>query len=417
MSQPTPTMNFALIGSARQRPSEDPIFAIHGEALQRAAAGETIIDASLGTLMDEDGGLSVMPSVVDAIHGVDPAHGSAYAPISGEKAFNDGVIQNVFGPAGLVDQAGCVATAGGTGAVYHAINNFLDRGECLLTTDYHWGPYTTIADQGGRGVKTFRMFNDQHHFNLVALEESLESLAKTQDRILLILNFPCHNPTGYSLGEEEWEGVVRILKEVDSGTPIALLLDLAYFRYGAPGTDAWVRHIGDLTDHMPVLAAWSASKTFAQYGSRTGALAVAMADPVERNRIVNALSYTGRGTWSNCNHLVQLASIELLRDPIMSKRVEQDRDALLDMLGERVEIFNREASKAGLRYPRYEGGFFVIVFTADPTETVRRCNAEGLYLVPIKGAVRIALCATPKNVVKPMVEILGRAVAGLQGDN
>ncbi|MBL4771356.1 MAG: aminotransferase class I/II-fold pyridoxal phosphate-dependent enzyme [Planctomycetes bacterium] len=417
MSHPTETMSHALIGSARQRPSEDPIFAIHGEAVSRAAAGETIIDASLGTLMDEDGGLSVMPSVVDAMHAVDPARAAAYAPISGEKAFNDAVIQDVFGPAGLADQAACVATAGGTGAVYHAINNFLDRGECLLTTDYHWGPYGTIADQGGRGVKTFRMFNDERRFDLEALKESLESLAKTQKRILLILNFPCHNPTGYSLGEEEWKGVVRILKEVDRATPIALLLDLAYARYGAPGTDAWVHHIADLTEHMPVLAAWSASKTFAQYGARTGALAVAMADAVERKRIENALSYTGRGTWSNCNHLVMLAAIDLLVDPVMRKRVEADRGALLDMLSERVEIFNREAVKAKLSYPRYEGGFFVIVFTTDPEETVRRCNAEGLYVVPIKGAVRIALCATPKNVVKPMVEILGRAVAGLQEAN
>ncbi|MDF1837223.1 MAG: aminotransferase class I/II-fold pyridoxal phosphate-dependent enzyme [Planctomycetota bacterium] len=417
MSQPTDTLSHALIGSARQRPSEDPIFAIHGEAVRRAAAGETIIDASLGTLMDEDGGLSVMPSVTEAIGSVDPARAAAYAPISGEQTFNDAVVQDVFGPAGLADQAGCVATAGGTGAVHHAIVNFLDRGERLLTTDYHWGPYGTIADQSGRGVETFPMFDDKNGFNLEGLKRSLEELAKKQSRILLILNFPCHNPTGYSLGEAEWKGVVRILKEVDRATPMALLLDLAYSRYGAPGTDAWVHHIGDLTDHMPVLAAWSASKTFAQYGARTGALAVAMSDPVERRRIENALSYTGRGVWSNCNHLVMLAAMNLLTDPVLRKRVDADRRALLDMLGERVEIFNREAAKANLKYPRYEGGFFVIVFTSDPQETIRRCNAEGLFLVPIKGAVRIALCATPKNVVQSMVEILSRGVAGLQGDH
>lgn len=417
MSHPTETMNHALIGSARHRPSEDPIFAIHGEALRRAAAGENIIDASLGTLMDEDGGLSVMPSVVEAMHAVDPAQAAAYAPISGEAGFNDAVIQDVFGPAGLADQASCVGTAGGTGAVHHAVVNFLDRGESLLTTDYHWGPYGTIADQSGRGVQTFRMFNEERQFDWVALKESLEALAKTQSRILLILNFPCHNPTGYSLGEEEWKGVVRILKEFDRSTPIALLLDLAYASYGAPGTDAWVHHIAELTEYMPVLAAWSASKTFAQYGARTGALAVALADREERLRIANALSYTGRGVWSNCNHLVMLAAMNLLTDPILRKRVDADRGALLQMLGERVEIFNREAVKAQLNYPRYEGGFFVIVFTTDPQETVRRCNAEGLFVVPIKGAIRIALCATPKNVVKPMVEILGRAVAGLQEAN
>ncbi|MCA9000759.1 MAG: aminotransferase class I/II-fold pyridoxal phosphate-dependent enzyme, partial [Planctomycetes bacterium] len=410
------TMRHALIGAARQRPSEDPIFAIHGEALRRAAAGEDVIDASLGTLMDEDGKLSVMPTVIETLRKVDPTRAAAYAPISGEKCFNDAVIADVFGPAGLVDQASCVATAGGTGAVHHAVVNFLDLGEKLLTTDFHWGPYGTIADQSGRGVKTFPMFDENHGFNLPALKSALEELAKTQSRILLILNFPCHNPTGYSLSDAEWRGVVDILKEVDQGIPVALLLDMAYARYGAPGTDAWVKYVGELTDRMPVMAAWSASKTFAQYGARTGGLAVALADGEERKRIEAALSYTGRGTWSNCNHSMMLAAADLLTDPKLRERVEADRAALLDMLGERVEIFNEEAKAAGIQYPRYEGGFFVIVFSSDPKETARRCNAEGLFVVPINGAVRIALCATPKPVVKRMVEILARGVAGLQGD-
>ena len=411
------TSSHALIDSARNRPAQDPIFAIHGEAVRRAALGQEVIDASLGTLMDESGRLAVMPSVVQALQNVDPARAAAYAPIAGEADFNAAVIQDVFGPTGLADVSQCVATAGGTGAVHHTILNMLDRGESLLTTDYHWAPYRTIADQAGRGVRTFRMFDAERRFDLESFERGLHETAAAQKRLLVILNFPCHNPTGYSLNEAEWEGVIRVLRGLDRQRPVAVLLDLAYAKYGAPGTDAWTRYVGELAGDMPVLAAWSASKAFAQYGARIGGLAVAMRDAEERGRIAAAFSYSCRATWSNCNHLGMLAVTELLTDPTLRQGVEQDRAQLIDMLGHRVETFNAEASQLGLQYPRYEGGFFVTLFTADPQESARRCQEENLFVVPIQGAIRVALCATPQSQVPRMVGILGRAVAGLQGDS
>ncbi|MEZ6021803.1 MAG: aminotransferase class I/II-fold pyridoxal phosphate-dependent enzyme, partial [Planctomycetota bacterium] len=346
---------------------------------------------------------------------VEPGKAAAYAPIAGEVQFNRAVVEDVFGPAGLADQALSVATAGGTGAVHHAVVNLLDRGESLLTTDYHWGPYGTIADQAGRGVRTFRMFNAERRFDLEAFERGLEETAAVQERVLLVLNFPCHNPTGYSLDDGEWSEVVRILRGFDKGKPVSLLLDLAYSKYGAPGTDAWVHHVGELAAHMPVLAAWSASKSFAQYGARIGGLAVAYADAEERQRIGNAFAYTCRGTWSNCNHLGMLAITRLLTEPALRAEADRDREALIAMLTERVEIFNREAEAAGLAYPRYEGGFFVTVFTSDPGETARRCQADGVFVVPIRGAVRVALCATPKDKVARLVASLAKGVQGLAG--
>ena len=411
---PGQTAPSSLIPSSQGRPAQDPIFAIHGEAKARAAQGEDVIDASLGTLMDEDGGLSVMPSVVKAFAAVDPASAAAYAPIAGEADFNRAVALDVFAASGLGEQSRAVATAGGTGAVHHSVLNFLDRGESLLTTDYHWAPYSTICDHAERGVETFRMFNGDRRFDLEALERGLGELAKRQERILLVLNFPCHNPTGYSLDDGEWREVVRILKRADRSVPITLLLDLAYAKYGSPGTDAWTRYVPELVGQMPVLAAWSASKSFAQYGSRVGGVAVAMGDESERTRIFSALSYSCRATWSNCNHLGMLAVTHLLTDPVAMAEVERDRARLTAMLEQRVEVFNREAAALGLQYPRYEGGFFVTVFTADPEESARRCREEGLFVVPIRGAVRIALCATPKDKVARLTQILGRGVAGLQ---
>jgi aromatic-amino-acid transaminase len=75
-------------------------------------------------------------------------------------------------------------------------------------------------------------------------------------------------------------------------------------------------------------------------------------------------------------------------------------------LRERVEAFNREAARAGLRHPRYEGGFFVSVFTEDAELAAKSMRERGVYVVPMKGAVRIALCSTPAADVPRLVQAL-----------
>ena len=56
-----------LIPEAATREGNDPIFALHGEAVRRAAAGESILNSTLGALMNDDGSLAVMPAAAEAL--------------------------------------------------------------------------------------------------------------------------------------------------------------------------------------------------------------------------------------------------------------------------------------------------------------------------------------------------------------
>ena len=90
--------------------------------------------------------------------------------------------------------------------------------------------------------------------------------------------------------------------------------------------------------------------------------------------------------------------------------MDAERSGLIELLGERVAVFNREASRAQLRYPRYEGGFFVAVFTEDPKATAAAAAEEGVFVVPLAGAVRVALCSTSVADVPRLVAVLARAI-------
>ena len=60
------SMNY-LVPSRQDRPADDPIFALNAEASRRRNAGETIVNATLGTLMQDDGRLLVMETVARAL--------------------------------------------------------------------------------------------------------------------------------------------------------------------------------------------------------------------------------------------------------------------------------------------------------------------------------------------------------------
>ena len=166
-----------------------------------------------------------------------------------------------------------------------------------------------------------------------------------------------------------------------------------------------------LADGALVLVAWSASKAFTHYGLRVGALVALSADATERAEIGAALTYACRGTWSNCNRGGMAAVTRLLTDPVLRPAVDGERAGLVSLLNERVAAFNDAAHAVGLRYPRYDGGFFTTVFAEDAYGAAERMRRDGVYCVPIAGALRLGLCSVARGDVARLVEAVARATA------
>jgi aromatic-amino-acid transaminase len=408
LQSPFPT---TLIPSAASRPGDDPIFSLNAEANRRAQAGESILNATLGALMEDDGKLALLPSVAEAISRVPAAKAAAYAPIAGPPAFLKAVVRDTFGDSPLGEQAIAVATPGATGAILHAITSFLEPGQSLLTTSYFWSPYQIIASHMRRGVELFDMFDEAGRFDTRAFEKGLAASIARQGRALVVFNFPCHNPTGYSLDEAEWSEVSAIVTRHAERAPVTFLIDFAYAHFGAPGSEKWIHHAEAMSGAAQVLVAWTASKAYAQYGARVGALIAPNADEAARTDLRNALSFACRGTWSNCNHLGMLAVTELLENEELRAASRDERARLVQLLDERVAAFNSAASQRSFVYPRYEGGFFVTVFTPHAERVAAHMREAGVYVVPINGAVRIALCSTPRAAIPRLVDAL---TAGLE---
>jgi aromatic-amino-acid transaminase len=395
------------------RPGQDPIFALHQEASQRILRGESIINATIGVLLDDHGKLAILPSAARAIKEVKDEDWSSYAPISGTPEFLEAVMDDFLaGHPAMRAAAVAVATPGGTGALRHAISTFLEPEQALLTTSFYWGPYAILAEEHQRRVQTFEMFDPSNYgnqLNLEALDRALGELLASQGRALVVINDPCQNPTGYSMNERDWRTVAESIGRHAERGPVTVLLDSAYAAYAPRGEQIALAALEALLGRALVLVAWSASKTFTYYGMRVGALIALLPDADERRRVQSALGFASRGSWSNCNHGGMSAVTQLLRDPTLAAQIRRERSELVTLLGERVATFNELARARGLRYPRYDGGFFVTVFVDDAFAAAEKTKADGVFVVPQKGALRVALSSVPRENVPKLVDSLAKA--------
>ena len=194
---------------AKGKSAQDKIFGANAAAVAAAAkyGKDAVTNATIGAILDEDEKLVCLPTVEEVFRGLSTNEMIAYAPISGLPEYLDCVLTAAFGNSRPEGYISAVATAGGTGAIHHAIWNYTDNGDTVLCSDWYWGAYKVLCQDMGRNFTTYKMLDENNKFNLPALKEKVDELLAKQDNLLYLLNTPAHNPTGYSLSGEDMDGV------------------------------------------------------------------------------------------------------------------------------------------------------------------------------------------------------------------
>ena len=227
-----------------------------------------------------------------------------------------------------------------------------------------------------------------------------------QDSLLLIINTPAHNPTGYSLSDADMDGVISILKDAtaDNGKTVTLLLDIAYIDYAGEKEEVRkiFRKISNLPASILTIVAYSMSKGFTMYGQRTGAMVGVSSskEVIEEFSAVN--QYSSRATWSNINRPAMATLAKIYRDSELLASVEIERDNYYKMIKARADLFTKEAQECGLKMLPYVAGFFISIPAKNPDAVCEKLHEENIFAVPLAAGVRIAVCAVPLKKIKGM---------------
>ena len=85
--------------NGRTIPKEDKIFGISRRANEmiEERGADAVVNATIGTLLDDDGDLMVLSSVDDTFMGLEPEEYAGYAPIGGIPAFRKAAVKAAFG--------------------------------------------------------------------------------------------------------------------------------------------------------------------------------------------------------------------------------------------------------------------------------------------------------------------------------
>lgn len=382
----------------RNIPLEDKIFGISNRAKKMIAekGADKVINATIGSLLDDEGNLIVLSSVDKVFRDMDPADYADYAPIGGIPAFREAVKKAAFGSFQPKSFTEAVATPGGTGALRNVMANYSEPGDKIITSDWHWAPYNTIAGEIGRSIETFSLFTDDRKFNYESLKETAVRLLEDQESLVIILNTPAHNPTGYSLTPEDWDKVVRVLTETaQRGKAIALVIDAAYIDFAGDEEEyrKFLPKLEKLPENVLPIIAYSLSKTYTLYGTRCGAMICMAATKDISDEFRRVCEYSSRGSWSNSAKVDQVILSRIYSDESLLRKVNEERAYYRNMLLDRGRAFEEEAAKVDLETVPFDAGFFVSIPCDNPDEISAKLEKQGLFIVPLAKGLRVSVAS------------------------
>lgn len=381
------------------QPIVDTVFAIVAQAKQakKELGEDAVVDATIGSLYDENGKIVAFDSVFQTLKQLPNEVMAAYAgSFTGNPNYREHVYDWVVGDRSKLAHS-VIATPGGTGAVSITISEMLDAGETLILPEICWGSYALMASMDNLQTRAYSLFEGDH-FNIASFRQVCTEVMQQQKKIVVILNDPCHNPTGYSLSDAEWNAVIDVLNELSAQGPVILLNDIAYIDYAYRGKAArdYIRNFDRISENVFVVIAFSISKSLTSYGLRCGAAILLAQKPESVREVEIVFEKAARAIWSNVNN----AAMENFVTVITDKRdaYEAEKDSYVRLLKERSSIFTQEADACALAYYPYKEGFFVTLRLEDNARRDAFHEAmmkEHIYTVKVNKGIRVAVCSLP----------------------
>ena len=410
-----------LARGMEKRSLVDKVFSVAKKAKEAAEkyGDEKVVNATIGSLYDENGKLVVLKSVTETYKGLPPEEIAGYASaFTGSPEYKESVKIAILGDNYKEEFKNhymeVIGTPGGTGAVSNSVKNYLNEGDTLLLPKWLWSPYILMASERKGDCDYYKIFDENNQFDLKDFSEKIYGLAEKQDNVVVIINDPCQNPTGYKLTIDEWKKVMEILKKATEKANVILINDVAYIDFD----DSNEKEKGEYRDifkNLPakllVIFAFSISKSLTSYGLRVGAQLALSADRKVVEEFEKANSYSCRSTWSN----ISRGGMKMFSDIILNEKkyevLKKEREMYRLLIKERADIFLKEAEECKLKLLPYKTGFFLTIPTGEVTDKVAEIlEKENIYTVVLDEGIRIALCSVPKKKIVGLAERIKKAL-------
>lgn len=379
----------------------DVVFQINSLAKADALVNpEKTVNATIGTLCGEDGKILAFRSVYDSFRKVPDTVKASYASdLGGNPDFREEIFKWINRNNNIELPHAVIAAPGGTGALFLMFTSCMNKGETVLLPDIYWGSYNLMVNKQQLKSEKYRIA-ENNQVSIRDLMAKAESIMERQGKLMVIINDPCHNPTGISLGYEKWSQLIDFFNKLSEKGPVIVVNDTAYldFAHNPDHITDYMANFNKISDNVLISLAYSCSKAFTCYGARLGANIILAKDPQRVANMDNALRRVLRGTWSNGNNGFMHCVVDVLRNH--KEEYLRERDASVAMLQRRADIVVKEAEECGLPLYPYHEGFFITIPIED-SDLLSRYHAalmkDHIYTVKFQKGIRIAICGLPEK--------------------
>ena len=369
------------------------------EAAEKYGA-DKVTNATMGVMMDENGKFASIPTMERVFRSLSIEDYARYAPIPGLPDYLDAVLDATFADQRPEGYLAAIATSGGTGAIHHAVANYAEHGDEVLTADWFWGTYNVICNECGSHLTNYQLFDENNNFNIKDYTAKVDAIMAKQDSLLSINN------------------VLDLTKKyATKGKKMSILVDIAYIDFAGEKNETrrFMKKFGNLPDNILVMFSFSMSKGYTAYGQRTGALVAVSSSKEVITEFKEINKYTSRATWSNINRGAMTLLARIQRDKSTLAQFEKERDDFYKMIQKRGNIFMEEAKECGLNALPYKGGFFLAVPARDPQAVCDKLHDDLIFAVPLKLGVRVAACSVSADKMKGMAPKVLKALQAVEG--
>ncbi|MFC1830245.1 aminotransferase class I/II-fold pyridoxal phosphate-dependent enzyme, partial [Thermodesulfobacteriota bacterium] len=318
-----------------------------------------------------------------------------------------------------------VVTCGITHAISMFTDVWIDPGDVVVLPEMMWGNYNMIMNvRKGAKISQYTLFTANGGYNLVAFEEKIRETAENHDKIIVLLNFP-QNPSGYTVTEEEGNGIVRVLTAIaKEGKNVIAVLDDAYFGLFYEEETLKESLFARLCDQHPRLLAikldgatkenfvWGLRVGFITYGCKIEGDSASIYDALER-KTAGCI----RGNISNASHLGQSIVLKSMED----KRFFAEKEDKFDILKKRAAcvktVLQDSKFKAAWEVYPFNSGYFMCIRLKTVDAETLRCHLLDKYGVGLiamgETDLRVAFSSLEESDIPELFDIVLQGVKDL----
>lgn len=300
-----------------------------------------------------------------------------------------------------------------------AADLFVDENDAIILPDKYWGNYHTIFHvRRGGCLRTFKLFDEFEKFNVLALRECLME-QKDIGKAIVLLNFP-NNPTGYTPGEEEVQGIISVVEEAaEAGINVAVILDDAYFGLFYEGSvkESLFGRLAGLHPKILPIKVDGATKENYVWGLRVGFITFASENPEILEILEQKTKGLIRGTISSSSHLSQTVILHSLQSSEYEVEKLQKYDVMKRRAVKVKEIVSREKYNKVWGFYPFNSGYFMCLKLLNVNAEMLRLhllNQYGVGTIAINATdLRIAFSCVEEDDLEELFELIYQGIQDL----